>query len=469
MWMFLMGLAQASTYYMSDVGVRGLSRGGAFVAGANDISAQWYNPSALTRLHGSHFQFETVGVKQFIEFDRLDYPGEGAPVDGQATDLINDPISNQAPLLPIPHFGYITDFGKENLTVMLGFTTPYATGMAYPEDGPQRYSLIDSVVIHTFTGPAIAYKATPWLSLGLGTSWNYMVVGQTRRIALQIDNTICDGSTENPQCDIIFEAYTADPAAFAYNLSTTIEPEHQKWAFAFMWQPQIKINATGTLSADFTETFFYEQGMVLSDVSTDEDVTLNSAMPTVLRTGFLVRPKPELEIELSAIYEGWSSMQSLDIQNVNMFIDMNDFLGDAELNEDISLPTNFKDSFSARLGWEWTMSDKFTARQGFLYKTSGLKNEYTNPGLVDRDKWGLGLGGSWSPNASWTLDAGFMASFMGTWDVVNSKSKQLAVQINPFDENSEPSVVDGRAVSDGTYSSTNMLGGLSATYHFGQK
>ena len=61
--------AQASTYYLSDVGIRAMGRGGAFVAGADDISAQWYNPSALTRMHGTHFQFDVMGVKQQIYFD----------------------------------------------------------------------------------------------------------------------------------------------------------------------------------------------------------------------------------------------------------------------------------------------------------------------------------------------------------------------------------------------------------------
>ena len=87
---------EASTYYMSDVGIRAMGRGGAFVAGADDISAQWYNPSALTRIHGSHFQIDLMGVKQEMYFDRQDYPGNGPKVDGNPTDLITEPIRNGA-------------------------------------------------------------------------------------------------------------------------------------------------------------------------------------------------------------------------------------------------------------------------------------------------------------------------------------------------------------------------------------
>ena len=179
-----------------------MGRGGAFVAGADDISAQWYNPSALTRIHGTHFRFEVAGIKQQIYFDRTDYGGVGPKVNGEPTDLINEPIRNTAPPLPIPHFGLIHDFGNPNLTILLGFTTPHATDIRFPKGGAQRYSLEDSVVIHTYTGPAIAYQVSPRLSLGFGTSWNYMIVGQEMQVALQVPFEPCNGTTEDPQCDV---------------------------------------------------------------------------------------------------------------------------------------------------------------------------------------------------------------------------------------------------------------------------
>src|ERR1700691_3535901 len=39
------GEARASGLYFSDRGVRPLGRGGAFVAGADDLGAIWYNPA----------------------------------------------------------------------------------------------------------------------------------------------------------------------------------------------------------------------------------------------------------------------------------------------------------------------------------------------------------------------------------------------------------------------------------------
>jgi long-subunit fatty acid transport protein len=47
--------ADASAYYFADVGVRAFGRGGAFIAGADDINAQYYNPAALSRIKGGRF------------------------------------------------------------------------------------------------------------------------------------------------------------------------------------------------------------------------------------------------------------------------------------------------------------------------------------------------------------------------------------------------------------------------------
>ena len=122
----------------------------------------------MTRINGGHVQVYGAGVKQFISFDRKDYPGEGPnDANGDPTDLITPPVVNEAPIIAIPHMGVAYDFGVKDLTVMLGFTSPYATDIQYQEGGPQRYSMENSTVLHTYTGPSIAYRFADLYRLGL--------------------------------------------------------------------------------------------------------------------------------------------------------------------------------------------------------------------------------------------------------------------------------------------------------------
>ena len=65
--------AEASGYYFTDAGTRGMSRGGAFIASANDLSAQYYNPAALINLKRSQFYLNHSLVSQEVGFKRQDY------------------------------------------------------------------------------------------------------------------------------------------------------------------------------------------------------------------------------------------------------------------------------------------------------------------------------------------------------------------------------------------------------------
>ena len=58
--------------------------------------------------------------------------------------ILSMTITNSAKPVIIPHMGFA--YGWDNSTAFIGFTTPYAGDFSYPADGPQRYSLIDTVV-----------------------------------------------------------------------------------------------------------------------------------------------------------------------------------------------------------------------------------------------------------------------------------------------------------------------------------
>ena len=460
----LIASGYASTFYLSDIGVRGMSRGGAYVAGANTISAQWYNPAALTRIKGGMFGIDTAVVHQFIDFDRSDYPGEG-PLDenGDPTDLINDPISNSAKPVVIPHMGFA--YGWDKFTAFVGFTTPYAGDFSYPADGPQRYSLIDTVVIHTFTGPSFAYQALPWLSIGGGVSWNTMKIGQSRQIALYMDSEADIERAQNRETtdfDVLFEVEAQDQSAIAYNFATLIEPEHRKWAFGLMVQPQIAFDATGFMKADFSENTY--NGLFQETKVEDTEITLDVTMPAIVRTGFLYRPVDNLEIECAYVWEGWSSIKELVVDNVNM--ELETLAGVSTLEGPIILPTGYGNSHSIRLGTELTQK-KYSLRSGILFETAGVPQNNLSVSLVDTQKLGFGLGGSFHPSSKLSIDVGLFSAFLPTVESQGSLGKRIAATVNVPEQ--EAQIVEDRTVADGVYSSQTLLGSVGLTYRFAQR
>ena len=90
--------AHAAGLYFSDRGVRPLGRGGAFVAGADDLGAMWYNPAGLA----------DAGTSILSDFSWLHFTSEytrrSQATDGSGTVRNYDfpTVNGTSPVLPIP-------------------------------------------------------------------------------------------------------------------------------------------------------------------------------------------------------------------------------------------------------------------------------------------------------------------------------------------------------------------------------
>ncbi len=498
------GQADAAGFYFSDIGVRSFSRGGAFVAGADDLTAMYYNPAALVRLERPQIMLNVAGVQQFVDYQRMQEPGRGAFYDHSNTlgedsgipedesyfeDTAFPSIKNKSPAFVIPHFGFSSRLGLPNTTFAFGFYPPYAPDLSYDKDGPQRYSLIDTMVIQTSLGPSVAHRFNDWISVGVGVAWSVLMAEQSLTISvpwqkdynrptLGKDVEIANNTppNEDPANDVGFRFDAADWGGFSWNAGLLIEPPTKRWAFGLMVQPPIKFSADGSMEADFTghvlateEAYspVVQSRVILSDVVKDKDVTLNITMPLILKAGFAFRPTESSEIELAGVWQNWSSIQNLVITGLNMVVDVDNELGvgenkleDTIIDDDVVMPTYYKDAWSVRLGGQ-NHFGKFTVRAGMFYETSAVPKSTINVSRLDANKIGYGLGGSYRPNNSWSIDAGVSQSFFEEVNVTNSEIEQIAVEPITGD------FVEGTIVGNGTYKSSGLIFGAGINYYFG--
>lgn len=456
--LLLSSLAHAGGYYFSDIGVRAYSRGGAFVAGADDLTALYYNPAALTRMGRGTVTLNAAGVGQSITFDRLDYPGEGPGGE----DLITDPITNNAPAYAIPHFGISHTFGLPNTTFAFGFYPPYAPDVAYPADGAQRYSLVDTLVIQSVIGPSVAHKVLPWLSIGLGATWNVLIVEQDLNITL---STNTDQELDN--YDVAFHLEGTDMRGFGWNAGILIEPPDGRFALGAMVLPPISFNPSGRMEANFAGNFYYEEDglpIIENEVATDEDISLSVTMPIILRTGALFRPTENSEIEAGFFWENWSAVEDLVVTNMDMTVETVDgnFAGveDIVITDDVVLPVGYNDVWSVRLGGQVDIGERAVVRAGTLYEVAAIPDKNLSPNGVDSDKLGVGLGGTWRMG-SLELDVGAYRAQYFRREIRNSEVSQIAV--NPL----TGEVEEGRIIGDGDYESSLLILGGGLNWQFG--
>jgi long-subunit fatty acid transport protein len=254
-----------------------------------------------------------------------------------------------------------------------------------------------------------------------------------------------------------------------------------------MFQPPVRFDAKGSITADFEGNVFYDDsdpiygGLIATSTTTDEDISLAVTMPMILKAGALVRPIEGLEIEGAVVWQQWSSITSMVVTDVDLLIDINedhlatglmecsgegdDLDCDALIEDDVVLPANYDNSWSYRLGGHYILSDRFTVRAGVLYETSAIPTETVGVALVDSDKWGYGLGGSIHLKKGLVVDLGLSQSFLKTLDITDSQVTQI--RVNPLAAEGEDALIDGPVVGNGTLESSILMFGAGLVWNFG--
>src|SRR5579885_1097449 len=163
--------ASAAGLYFSDRGVRPLSRGGAVVAGADDVGAIWYNPAGLTE----------AGTSLFADFSWLHFTADVtrrsqiADSGGTLPNYDSPTASGDAGFLPIPTIGASYKFNEpKGLSIAAGIYAPYSPITTFPmtvngQPAATRYSLVslDGSALVTLGG-YVAYKPIDEISIGAG-------------------------------------------------------------------------------------------------------------------------------------------------------------------------------------------------------------------------------------------------------------------------------------------------------------
>lgn len=450
--------AHAAAYYFTDAGTRALGRGGAFVASADDLSAQYYNPAALIHIRGGLAMINVSAVDQAVHFDRADESGF-EPFE---------PVENLSPPFAIPAFGVAHDFGLPNTTFAFGFYPPMAPDMSYDPAGPQRYGLVDSLVWQTYTGLSVAQRVTDWLTIGAGVNWTLMRAEQEVVVAMCLTGQDC-GDDPEQDVHVLFKAW--DPFRVSWNAGVLIQP-HDKIEIGASVVPPIHFKGEGSMTADFGED--HQLSSFIDGTSfTDDDVTLAVDMPLIARLGVAVRPIEPLQIELAGVYEAWSISEEIRISSVDLVIPPNPDNAlapdeDIVLTDDVVLKTNYQDAFSVRLGGEYKIKDRYTARAGGFFETSGVPAETQGVALVDGNKWGVGLGGGVRLIDRLTLDLALQRTQIIAREITDSQSTLIQLEIDITDtSNSE--IKEGKVVGNGSFESHLNFASLGLTWAWGQK
>jgi long-chain fatty acid transport protein len=429
------GEASAAGLYFSDRGVRPTGRGGAFVAGADDLGAIWYNPAGVgfagnaVLADASYLRFGSTFQRESVVKDPT-APG-GERVVG--SDYFPQ-VKGTSPLLPLPTLAISNNLGVADWNFALGVMAPYSALTTYPEEQlafggrnvppPQRYSLItlDGSAL-AVVGAWAAYRPSDRVSIGAGLQ---ALVGTfASRLAFSAcppTDLLCAG--EDPQYDAISQLTVGPIIAPSGNigvigiLQQTAESEVRVGA---AFQLPFWINAPAKIDIRLPSAPLFANSTIEGN-----QANVKFRLPAIARLGIETRfgAKKQTRIEAAFTYEAWSMHDEIAISPSGSGIRMKNVGPLFETYEvgPISQQRGFRDTFSIHGGFEHGFEVggyPMQFRGGLSYERSAVPPSYLSVLTVDLDKVQLALGHSmWvSAERKLRLDIVYAHTFAFSADV----------------------------------------------------
>ncbi len=462
---FAAGNAEAGGLYTSDRGVRPLGRGGAFVAGADDLGAIWYNPAGLA----------DAGTSILVDFSWVNYSSEFrrrtevADAAGTVRTYEYPEVSGSTPFLPIPTIAGSYNFGSnKEFTAAFGLYAPYTAVTSFPgtvdgQPAPSRYSLISldgsALVI---AGGYFAYKPIEQFRVGGGLQ---ALVGKfVSRVmfsASPADRLIA--APEDPAYDALSQLDVGPILAPSANFGMIAAPD-KRLRLGLSGQLPFWVNAPATITVRLPTAAPFDRAYQDGD-----EANVRFRLPPVLRAGVEYRgdfnPESRLRVELAYVREFWSLHDSIDIrpENIRLY-DVTGFPSPFGVAP-ISLPRNFQDSNSFRLGGEYSLKNLVPGqwvdiRGGVSFETSAIPDAWVSPLTYDANKVIASLGAGIHVGPRWRFDAsGALVLLEGTQVAPGDAA---VPRVNPVRGNP----TDTEAINGGDYSARAIVLGVGTRYQF---
>lgn len=435
-------LARAGGLQLPTRGVRPSARGGAFVAGADDLGALWFNPAGLHLMprgeRGWGVLVDVAYVEQQASYERID-SGHNP----------REEVESQAGGKPIPTLAAGYEW-NDRWTLAFGVVAPYAALGRYPEEGPQRYSVVDfSDSLLATLELAVSYQWTDRVRFGVGLQNG--VVSLDSRIVFSGCPAELVCAPEDPEFDSLGEIRQVD--FFNPSGILGVQMDVSDWLrTGLAFQLPAYISGEGKIAVRLPSSGFFDGAEIEG-----ERAAVSFWLPPILRAGVEARPLPGWRVELAGSVEFWSVHDRFKIVPKNVRIENAAGVGTYELGP-LEVPREFDDTFAVHAGVEGKPLGDSPLRVlgGYVYETAASPEAYLSALTVDGAKHVLS-GGAGYAFGRFTFDATFGVALVEERTV--DPEVGVSPQLNPIrDPNPNPTYVNW-----GDYSSSWFFAGAGVS------
>ncbi len=344
----LMGLASsvnAAGFRLAEQDAKATGMGNAFTAVADNASAVWYNPAAITSLEGTNVSLGTVMIMPTMEHKN--------EVGSTATDEIKKVTHTP------PHF-YATRKLSDQLSFGFGVNVPFGLSTEWEKTANTKYVATKSevqAVNYMLNG---AYKLGDKLSFAAGLS--YVSVNATLN------------SMASPTLEAKLEG---DGHGIGYNAAAMFKAS-DKLNFGVNFHSKVRADLEGSLT---------------TTAATPVKTALT--LPDTLQIGVSHQCTDKWLFSVEADYTDWTTYRSIVIHRKS---------DNAVLSTAVK---NWKSVWAYRLGTEYKYSDTWKFRAGTFYDNNPVQEKYFETRVPDTDRVALSVGAGYT-KGSITVDVSYM-------------------------------------------------------------
>jgi long-chain fatty acid transport protein len=456
--------AESAGLYFADRGVRPAGRGGAFIAGADDLGAIAYNPAGFYEA-GSQVLFDASWLHFTSEYTRQALVRQVDPNTGQTVGTFRQTfptVNGASPVLPIPTIAASFQPHKQ-WVVAFGAWAPYAAITSYPDvvngkPAPQRYSLItlDGSAL-AFVGGGAAFAPSKEWRIGAAIGMLTGTFKSTTYFSGCVpERFFC--SPEDPDWDVLGEVKVGPIFAPSGEIGAIYIP-NPGWRFGASIQLPVFVRAPATVKTRLPASPIFERAS-----QDGEDAQIAFDLPWNIRVGVENRMIDRLRVEVGFGYERWGMHDAIRIEPDGIALRNVVGLPRRYMLPTLALERNFQDSVSVRAGAEYgfTLAGyEWDARAGLSFETSAVPTESLTVLTIDSNKVTTSLGLSLHIRKKWRFDTVYAHVFAFDVDVDPREANIAQVVPTRARPSRNPDFVNG-----GQYSARADVVGLGLAYTF---
>jgi long-chain fatty acid transport protein len=376
--------SRAGGFFVPQQTTEGLGRAFAGdAAAADEATTVASNPAGMTELASPEIDVGLTTIVPAIGFSNSGSTAATPGTGGVAVPYPGNDGGQSAHATPVPYAYWVTPLAEHSLWFGLGLNAPFGLSLKYDHAWFGRYDALDASLMTADLTPGLAFRVNDWLSLGATVNFQYA----SAKLSSALPNTLVPGAPAAATDGLLTLRGSGVTVGGDFGILVKPGPDTR---LGFNYRSRMHSTLNG--SAD-------TQGLTgpLAVLNGEPNVTTQFDLPDIVTAGLVHRLTPRLILLAGAQLFSWSRFDALRV----VYGDM----------PTVVLPEHYRNSYTASVGAEYQLAEKWRVRGGFMFDKTPTMDEFRNTAVPDANRYWAATGLTWRASEAWSLEVAYAHLF----------------------------------------------------------